>query len=336
MADNMIRASAVGAVLGLSKFQSPLTLYLRMRGEIPEQEDNELLKEGRYFEDAIGRIAAEKYGFELHLDSPTYMDDGEILDGHPDRFFVMDGQIGVLEIKNTRYGNVGHGGWGDPGTDQVPDDYWFQAQTYNDLAKRNTQLFDYPVADFSLLAAHMNSGTELYKIPHDPQVMGKVREACHAFVERVRTGNPPDPKDEADARNRWAVRESNPIGCDIRIVEQLRRLRDLKAQEKQIAASISEVQTAILCYAQDHDSIVWTDEEGVERVVATVGVNRKFDAKQCLENHPELLTNYATLDKAKLRKENRKLYDSYSRKPTEAVDQTRVLRIKDKALGGDQ
>lgn len=328
----MIRASAVGAVLGLSKFQSPLTLYHRMRGEIPEQEDNELLKEGRYFEDAIGRIAADKYGFEIQLDAPLSMTDGDILSGHPDRFFVMEGKIGVLEIKQTRYGEIGHGGWGDPGTDQVPEDYWFQTQTYSDLALRNTDLFGYPVADFGLLAAHMNSGTELYKIPHDPQVMVKVREECRAFVKRVLDGDAPDPQDEADARNRWAVRERNPIGCDAGMLEQLRQLVRLKEQEKALRSQISEMQTAILCFAQDHDAIVYHDENGAERTVATLGVNRKFDANQCLAEHPDLLNNYATLDTSKLRKDNRKMYDAYSRKPQNAVDQTRVLRVKEKML----
>jgi len=339
----MIRASAVGAVLGLSKFQSPLTLYHRMRGEIPEQPDNELLKEGRYFEDAIARIAADKFGFELRqgLDHPVgeidegmgwLLTDGEILNGHPDRYFVIDGKVGVLEIKQTRYGEVGHGGWGDPGTDQVPDDYWFQVQTYIYLAMKNPEMFDLPVADYGLLAAHMNSGTELYKIQHDKQVIEKVREECFEFVQRVKDGNPPDPQDEADARNRWAVREKNPIGCDIGVVEQLRQLTRLKIQEKAIRSQISEMQTAIFCYAQDHDTIVYHDENGAERVVATVGVNRKFNAEECLQNHPDLLNNYATLDTSKLRKENRKLYDAYSRKPVDPIEQTRVLRIKEKAL----
>lgn len=327
-----IRASAVGAVLGVSKFQSPLTLYHRMRGEMPEQEDNELLKEGRYFEDAIGRIAAEKYGFELQLDAPRELADGKILTGHPDRWFVQDGKIGVLEIKQTRYGEVGHNGWGDPGTDQVPDDYWMQLQSYVDLALLHPERFDYPLADYGLLAAHMNSGTELYRVQHDPQVMEKVRSECYAFVERVQQGNPPDPKDEADARNRWAVRERNPIGCDVSMVEKLRMLAELKKSSKVLADQISELQTVVLCYAQDHDTIVYTDDQGVERTVATLGVNRKFDATQCLADNPDLLQSFPALDTTRLRKENKRLYDAYSSKPEDALKQTRVLRIKEKML----
>lgn len=327
-----ISASRVGPMLGASKFGTPLSLYLQLRGEMPEMEDNELLKEGRYFEDAIARIAAEKYGFQVDLEAPKELLDGP-LSGHPDRWFIQDGHYGVLEIKNTMFGHVGEGGWGDPGTDQVPQTYWLQAQVYCHLAIANAAQFGYPMANYCLLAARLRSGVELYKVHYDAKVIERIKEEAVAFLARVRDGIPPDPIDEQDQRNRWLVEEGKAAQCDVGFLAHLRALQALKADKKSIEQKISDLQTIILGFARDAERIDYVDADGAARTVATLGANRKFDEAACLRDHPDLLKHYAKLDTTKLGKEQKALYERYMRRPENAVEQTRTIRIREKELG---
>lgn len=316
-----ISASRIGSMLGLNPRQTPLALYLQMRGEMPPLEDNEVLEEGREFEDAIAKIACRKYGLRL-LDAvaPGEVRRGNLV-GHPDRLVRRDkdGEVFVLEIKNTLFGEEGEGGWGQPGTDQVPRPYWLQSGSYGWMRRD----------PFTLLAARLRGGTVLYEIPVDDAVMQKVDEEAGAFLQRVRDGVPPDPLDEADHRRRWlVVDEEVAIGTSVEL-ELLRSLRDLREQQKAAKDAESKIATLLLGFAKDAGRIdVPHPVTGEQITVATLQSDRRFDMEAFLREQGETAMHYKTLDTAALRKKEATLYERYMRKPLVASEQKRVIRIK--------
>lgn len=57
-----IGGSDAGAILGLNRYRSPYTVWAEKTGRLPEQEDNEAMRQGRDLEDYVARRFAEKSG----------------------------------------------------------------------------------------------------------------------------------------------------------------------------------------------------------------------------------------------------------------------------------
>ena len=197
-----IRCSELSTVLGLNPRKSRLTLFHEMRGEIPGLEDNEVLMEGRFFEDAIAQVARSKFKLVLVNPAVSQITD-RFISGHPDRMFYEADTMGVVEIKNTLFGAAGSGEWGTPGTDEVPRAYWCQTQGYIGLLNSTLPSPAYKHAQHAYLPARLYAATELYKIPRDSQVYEEMQRAAKEFLDRVHDDNPPDPRDEEDTRKRW-------------------------------------------------------------------------------------------------------------------------------------
>lgn len=329
MAQPTISASRIGALLGVDPRKSPLTLYHELKGEIAPIPDSEVLMEGREFEEAIARIACKKYNLQKVTSQVEYHT--KQITGHAD-FVVKDGsgKLVILEIKNTRHGAAGDGQWGDAGTDVVPLHYWFQVQVYIWLLKQYEPEFS---ADYGLIAAHLRDGTTLYKIPYDAKVIEKIQIEVANFIQRLETDNPPDPKDEADMRLRWTVREDAVATGGSEQLEWCKKLRELGQQRRQIEAQESELKTLLLGFAKDCAKItVPHPTTGEPVVIATLGSDRQFDAARFFQENPTMASMYMKLDTTRLGKEQRTLYEQYMSRPTSSVNQKRTIRIKEVEL----
>lgn len=334
MSSYTISASQIGAVLGVDPRRSPLALYHQLKGEVEPLADNELLMEGREFEDAIARIACKKYGLTILSEGAKLSYDSINITGTTDRIVMLDDGNGdlrrcVLEIKNTRHGSIGDGQWGDAGSDQVPLHYWFQVQIYTWLLRQGYA----DSVSYGLLAAHLNNGTVLYKIPLDLAVIEKVRDAVNEFITRLESDNPPDPRDEDDMRKRWLVREEAVAEGGAEQLSWVNQLRDLGAKRREIEAAESQLKTLLLGFAQDRSKIaVKHPQTGELVVIATLGADRQFDADRFLADNPLLASQYMRLDTTRLGKEQRKVYEQYMRRPDHAAEQKRTIRLKEVTL----
>lgn len=319
MEQKTISASRVAAMLGVSPYQTPLSLYFELRGELGEQEDNELLEEGREFEAAIAKIACRKFGFELIGSGQLELSYGP-LSGHLD-FVVRDetGRLVVLEIKHTLFGASGDDSWGEPGSDQVPRHYWLQDQTYTHLLKRK---HGEEAADYGYLAARLRRGVTLYKVNYDRAVCEKLEQEAWAFLARVEASNPPDAQDEADARRRWSVEGEKVAVAGEEQMAVLRALAAIRAQKKALDAEEANLALLVLGWAQDAGRVV---SEGGE-ALATLTVSRRFDAVAFAEQHPDIAARHQRLDSSLLGKEQRKLYEAFMRYPPQA-EQTRAIKL---------
>ena len=195
-----IGASEIAAVLGISPWESPLSLYWRKR-EGWEVEETEQMRTGRILEPAIAEWAAGA----LDCDATGRVLVPCSLMAHPDRpwqlatpdrilrqgvpcgpcdYGVMaecrcgeTEPIAVVELKWTSTWD----GWGDDGTDDIPVHYRAQVLWQCDVVG---------VGEW-YLAALGPGGFRLYSGRQDPGDLAVMVEAGRRFVERLERGDPP-------------------------------------------------------------------------------------------------------------------------------------------------
>ncbi len=175
-----IGGSDAASVLGLSPYRSRLALYLDKRGEL--QDDNgesEDMLWGRLLEpvvrqrysDVTGRTVRMLSGLARHPNLPWMI-------GNLDGF--VEGEQVIYEGKTARRSD----GWGEPGTDQVPEHYALQVQHY--LA-----VTGYEAADIAVLIA--GSSFRMYRIDTDRELQDMLIDAEREFWGMVERGEPPEP-----------------------------------------------------------------------------------------------------------------------------------------------
>jgi putative phage-type endonuclease len=136
---NGIGGSEIAAVLGISPYESPFSLWHRKRGGIGPVEESDVMYWGKLHEPTICSEFARQHPELLILPSGTYAADGRpwhIV--NPDRLgFTADGHLEVIEAKTARDDN----GWGEEGTDDIPAHYKAQVRWYcSALAARRARI----------------------------------------------------------------------------------------------------------------------------------------------------------------------------------------------------
>ena len=190
---NGITASEIAAVMGLSPYESPFSLYWRKRGMLGEQADSEGMRWGRRLERHIADEFADRHpefsvmaaGLYARADRPWEMasPDGLLYDtetyGVVERagvFYIEP--VAGLECKTTGSWD----GWGPDGSDEVPLHYRAQVVWQADVL--GVPCVYVPV---------VNGRTyREYVVQAHPEDAALMRKAAEQFTAAIRDGNPPD------------------------------------------------------------------------------------------------------------------------------------------------
>lgn len=178
-----IGASEIAAVLGISPWESPFSLYWRKVNGW-DFEASAAMEWGNRLEPVV----AQKYA-DAH---PEY----ELCQGHleeqpfepwmlatPDRYLFMpvDGRLmptGLLELKTAHSAD----GWGEPGTAEIP--VYYRAQVLWQMA-----VVDVGWADVAVLIG--GSDYREYTVLRDDKDIAVMVEAGRRFMARIEAGDPP-------------------------------------------------------------------------------------------------------------------------------------------------
>lgn len=120
-----ITASKVAAILGVSPYDSPLSCWHKMKGNIPLEQETEDHRRGHYAEPAILAWWRDQHPEYSHLalqpqfENPTLPWAAATPDGHATGEGVIDAGV---EAKTARSLDD----WGTPGTDEIPAYYLVQ------------------------------------------------------------------------------------------------------------------------------------------------------------------------------------------------------------------
>lgn len=174
--------SDAAAAVGLSPYKTPLELYLEKRGEIepPDLSGNPKVHWGEILEEVIAQEYTRQTGRRVRRVNQTlYHPDYPWMLCHLDRS-VVGGNGYALECKATSIKD----GWGEEGTDQVPEPIVVQCQ--HNLAVAGKQVMDVPVLI-------NGSDWRLYSVPRDDEFIRLLVEREELFVELIKNGTPPEP-----------------------------------------------------------------------------------------------------------------------------------------------
>jgi putative phage-type endonuclease len=118
-----ITASKVAAILGLSPWESPRSVWHAMHGDLPRSEANEAQNRGHFLEPAILAWWCSQHDDFVSGGEQPVFELGDWAAATPDMYGLLSGDVGVLvEAKSAAYDDE----WGRPGTDEIPAYYLAQ------------------------------------------------------------------------------------------------------------------------------------------------------------------------------------------------------------------
>lgn len=189
--------------MGASRYASEFDVWLDKIGEAPPREDNERMWWGRALEPVVAQRYEIETGRKLWNPEQIYRDPkDDILIGTPDRIVV--GESRGIDIKTTGQDQSHH--WGDPGTDDIPQEYVVQCCHY-------MMVTGFPVWDVAVLVG--GNDFRIYTIRRDVELEAMMRPRLvewwqRHIVERI------EPKASGSRSVRdWLMRrfprESGPV-----------------------------------------------------------------------------------------------------------------------------
>jgi putative phage-type endonuclease len=203
-------ASKVAAVLGLSPWESRYSLWHRMAGLLPAQEETDQTRRGHYLEDAVAQWWADQHrdDYELLGGGAWANADRPWQAASPDRRLITVEQfvsrdlpwetVGVLEIKTT----ADDAEWGEAGTDQIPP--YYRAQVVWQL-----DTLGLPVGHVAVLLPRLEFRE--YRIDYNPDEAAYIRAEARAFLDSL-PGGPAEQRPDLDEHSQTyaAVRALHP------------------------------------------------------------------------------------------------------------------------------
>lgn len=118
-------ASKVSAIMKHSVYDSYLSLWLKMAGQIPREEDTDITRRGHYLEPAVRAWFRDQHpdwqvtetGMWIHKEIPWAASTPDGIIHTPDGTEIFEAKSSTLDAE-----------WGEPLTDQIPPGYYDQAQ----------------------------------------------------------------------------------------------------------------------------------------------------------------------------------------------------------------
>lgn len=202
-----IRSTGIGgsdaaAALGLNPYRSPVELWREKRGLDTPFAGNEATRWGQLLEPAIRQEYAERTGRVVRLPTETQR--------HPKAPFALCHPDGITDDRRLYEGKTARypDGWGEPGTDEVPQHYLIQVQ-------HNLMVMGLDVADLAVLIGGQDF--RIYEIPADRELQEAILDGEADFWRHVERGEPP-PVD-CDAPGAIAVLKKLYPGTNGQVIE---------------------------------------------------------------------------------------------------------------------
>jgi putative phage-type endonuclease len=188
-----IGGSDIGAILGLSRFKTPLQVWMQKTGKEIGSKDSLPMRFGSFAESFIADEYAKATGAVLlHDESAQIHPQHSFMAAHIDRYVLGDGENAlptkVLECKTANV--FAKSEWGQVGSDEVPMSYLAQVTWY--LAVTGIER-----ADLAVLFG--NSDFRIYQIERDKELENLlIEKAIHFWSEHILKDIPPPPASEVD------------------------------------------------------------------------------------------------------------------------------------------
>jgi len=271
--------SEAGAVVGLSKWGSPLTVYLRKKGMLPEVEDNEDMEFGREAEPFIRDWFARKLGAELGVPVIAYpfpwvMQSKKYpwMLANIDGIVEVDGWRYLLEIKTA--GSFAVKEW----KEDIPAYYQAQVQHYATVTGIQR----------SYVVCLVGKKLIWHVQEHDPKFADEIIESERLLWEMIQDGEMPAPigiEAEAEALCLGDVDPDKFIEDDSLIADEYAQVNE---QLKYLEAQKTKLKTQLLYLMGDAKTLLTPSH----KVLHLQSDREYFDKKSFQKEHPDIYTRY--------------------------------------------
>ena len=267
-----IGGSDSGAILGVSKWKSAYQVWLEKTSDEVSDFDNPAMFWGRTLEPVIRQRYSDVTGRQVFVPMERIV--------HPKYDFIRANLDGItednrlVEIKTARTDI----GWGEEGTDEIPDEYACQVQHY--MMVVNLTICDVPV----LIGG---SDFRIYEVHADKELQDIMLEKEAEFWQMVVNRTPPEPETLTDLILKFGRASKQAIvQADHQSLQAVERLKEIKA----IAKEEDELKFVIMAHMMEADTLAVED-----KIIATWKASngaKRFDSKSFQIDHPELYNQY--------------------------------------------
>lgn len=268
-----IGGSDVAAILGLSKLKTPQELWMDKTGRLAQEahspDAEERMHWGNALEDVVAKHYAQQSGQKVQrINQILHHPECPIAMANLDRVVLEEGKRGrwdpaagrvlgaqkVLEVKTAHAMAMRGDGWGEPGTDEVPEAYWLQCMWYMGITKL-------PTADLAVLFGGQKFVR--YTIEYQPDVFDSLLEQVNKWWQQyVVADTPPPPRSEADALWRWPSSSGGKsIIVDYQVSDAVERLAQIKREIKGLEYQEAELRDVICAAFEDAEAITFMGEK---------------------------------------------------------------------------
>ena len=280
-----IGGSDIGAILGLSRFRSPLEVWMEKTGKEIRKLDSLPLRFGSFAEEFVASEYARATGFKLIHDESIYIHpEHAFMCAHMDRF-VLEGSASsptrILECKTAN--PFSSGDWGEVGSDEVPMSYLCQCIWYMAITNINQ-------VDLAVLFG--NSDFRIYQIARDAELETVIlQKARHFWTEHVLHDIAPPAQSEADCQTLYS--KSDPkksLEVQSETLELAKRVALLNSEISTREEAISSIKQAIMKQMGAAETLTYQG-----KVLATWKAPKpsfRLDSKRLELEHPEISQNY--------------------------------------------
>jgi putative phage-type endonuclease len=282
-----IGGSDIGAILGLSRFRSPIEVWMEKTGKAVKQLDSLPLRFGSFAEEFVASEYSRSTGFELlHDESIHIHPEHSFMSAHIDRFVLENGSIPcrILECKTANpFTLIASSEWGEVGSDEVPMSYLSQCIWY--MAITNLDRVD-------LAVLFGNSDFRIYEITRDRDLEAMVIQKATIFwQEHVLKDIPPPAISEQDCHALFGKGDPDrSIEAKEETLELTKRLQILNSEIEVREEEISSIKQSIMNQMQEAEILTYQG-----KVLATWKAPKpsfRLDSKRLELDHPEITSNY--------------------------------------------
>ena len=290
-----IGGSDIGAILGLSRFRSPLEVWMEKTGKETKQFDSLPLRFGSFAEEFVASEYARATSFELIHDESIYIHpEYPFMSAHIDRF-VLDGGVAssaststptspptrILECKTANPFTSGE--WGEVGSDEVPMSYLCQCIWYMAITNINK-------VDLAVLFG--NSDFRIYEINRDLELENTILQKASLFWhEYILKDIRPPVQSEADCHTLFKKGDpTKSIEASVETLDLTKRLQLLNSEIDVRQEEISSIKQTIMNQMGEAETLTYQ-----EKVLATWKAPKpsfRLDSKSLETDHPQIASNY--------------------------------------------
>ena len=253
--------SDIGAVLGLSKYRTPVDVWMEKTGRAPGSEETLQMRFGTYAEEFVASEYSSITGNAVQRFTPMLHHPSAPILGNVDRLVIPAGQKRAAHQREIRtdlglecktasaFAAMDDAEWGAPGSDMVPPSYLVQCVTYMALTG---------CGHWDLAVLFGNQEVRVYHLARDRELENEiVARAAEWWQRHVVADVAPAPICDDDVRALYPKSRPVTVEAGGPCLQALAALRNLRAEIKALQAQESDAVLTLKAAMGEAEALVW-------------------------------------------------------------------------------